>query len=100
MKVIKIIFAAFALFLTVPAIANTIVTDSIAPATNDVRIEQLKQRITEIKATDKSTLSGEEKRVLRNEKKGLSKELKVISGGVYVSVGALILILILLIILL
>jgi len=99
MKKVKYIFVVFVLFLAAPAAAN-VVSDSSVRSETDVRIKQLTQRLTEVKDIDKSTLSAEEKKALRKEKKELKKELKGISGGVYLSVGALILILILLIILL
>lgn len=99
MKTVKYILLAFVLFLAAPAAAN-VVSDSSVVSETDARIKQLTQRLTEVKATDRSVLTGEEKQALRKEKRELKKELKVISGGVYVSVGALILILILLIILL
>lgn len=99
MKTVKYILVAFALFLAAPATAN-VVSDSSVLSETDARVKQLTQRLIEVKATDRSTLTSEEKKALRQEKKELKKELKAISGGVYISVGALILILILLIILL
>lgn len=99
MKKVKYILVAFVLFLAAPAAAN-VVSDSSVRSETDARIKQLTQRLTEVKAIDRFALSAEEKKALRNEKKELKKELKVLSGGVYISVGALILIIILLIILL
>lgn len=99
MKTVKYIFVVFVLFLTAPAFAN-VVSDSSVRVETEVRVKQLTQRLTEVKAIDRSALSAEEKKALRKEKKELKKELKVLSGGVYISVGVLILILILLIILL
>ena len=58
------------------------------------------ERLQEIKVIDKSSLTKSEKKELRKEVVEIKKEMKVISGGVYVSIGALLLILILLIILL
>jgi len=57
-------------------------------------------RLDEIKAMDMSFLKSSDKKVLRKEVRSTKRELKTISGGVYVSAGALIVILIILVILL
>ena len=57
-------------------------------------------RLDEIKALDKSNLTSSEKKKLRKETRSIKSELKALSGGVYISAGALILILILLVVLL
>ena len=59
----------------------------------------LKLRLDEIKAMDKTKLKSTEKKDLRKETRAIERKLKNISGGVYISAGALIVILILLIIL-
>lgn len=59
----------------------------------------LLNRLEEIDAMDKSTLSRVEKKALRKEVREIEKEIKA-SGGVFLSVGALLLVIILLIILL
>lgn len=56
-------------------------------------------RLDEINAMDKSNLSRSEKRTLRKEVRVIEKNLNS-SGGVYLSVGAIIVIILLLIILL
>jgi hypothetical protein len=62
------------------------------------KAEALILRLDEIKAMDASTMKASEKKELRKEVRSIKRELKDISGGVYISAGALILILILLII--
>ena len=62
------------------------------------RAKVLLSRLEEIKALDKSKLTSAEKRQLRAEVKSSKKELNELGGGVYISVGAIILILVLLII--
>lgn len=57
-------------------------------------------RLDEIKAKDMSKLTVTEKKKLRKEVKSIKYELRNIGGGVYLSVGAIILIVILLIVLL
>ncbi len=64
------------------------------------QIEILTLRLEEIKALDKSGMTSSEKRKLRKEVRSIKQELKALSGGVYISVGALLVILILLIVLL
>lgn len=63
------------------------------------KAERLIHRLEEIKAIDKSTLSRTERKALRKEVRSIDTELRGLSGGIYISVGALILILLLLIIL-
>jgi hypothetical protein len=49
---------------------------------------------------DRSELSREDRKALRNELQEMKKEAKVTSGGVYLSVGAIIIIILLLILIL
>jgi Ribonuclease G/E len=60
----------------------------------------LMDRLEEIDSMDKSDLNSAERRELRKEVRDIKKELKELSGGVYISVGAAILIVLLLILLL
>jgi hypothetical protein len=69
-------------------------------AAASVKAETLLKRLDEIKALDQSTLSRSEKQQLRKEVRSIKKELKTNSGGVYLSVGAAIIIVLLLILLL
>lgn len=64
------------------------------------RAEVLTQRLIEIKALDTKQLTKEQKKQLRQETKSIKKELKALSGGVYLSAGAIIIIVLLLILLL
>lgn len=57
-------------------------------------------RLEEIEAMDKSDLNSAEKKELRKEVRDIKKELKELGGGVYISVGAAILIVLLLILIL
>ena len=76
--------------------ASKILTESPESA----KVKSLLDRLDEINAMDKSKLTSSEKKQLKKEVRATKKEIKAIGGGVYVSAGALILILILLIILL
>jgi hypothetical protein len=60
----------------------------------------LKNRINEIKALDKSTLSKAEKKELRTELKSINQQLRSNNNGIYLSVGAIIIVILLLILLL
>ena len=57
-------------------------------------------RLDEIKEMDKSTLTGTERKELRQEVRTIKANLKETSGGVYLSVGAIILLVVLLVLLL
>ena len=61
--------------------------------------QKLINRLEEIKSMDKSSMTRTEKKALRKEVKAIQKSMDS-SGGVYLSVGAVILIIVLLIILL
>lgn len=63
------------------------------------RLAEIEARVDEIKEIDLADLNKDERRALKKELKDMNKEAKQIGGGVYISVGAIILILILLIIL-
>ncbi len=61
--------------------------------------QKLTSRLEEIKAMDKSSMTRTEKKALRKEVKAIQKSMDS-GGGIYLSVGAVILIIVLLIILL
>lgn len=63
-------------------------------------VSKLLNRLDEIKAMDKTTLNRLEKKELRKEVRAIKSELKEKRHGVYISVGAFIIIILLLVILL
>lgn len=76
-------------------------TASVTTATvESAEANVLLARLAEIKAMDKSNLSFSEKRKLRKETRAIKSDLKALSGGVYLSAGAIIIIVLLLILLL
>ena len=103
-KFLRIAPLAILLAIAIPASSAAIVPGTSlttnSAKTEDPRAQQLIQRLEEIKDMNKSTLTGSEKKELRKEVKGIKKEMKAISGGVYLSVGAIIIIILLLILLL
>ncbi len=78
------------------AIATT--TTSTTKANEAAEAKVLLNRLYEIKAMDKSDIGPSEKSELRTEVQTIRTQLAAIGGGVYISAGALIVILILLII--
>jgi hypothetical protein len=76
-------------------------TETTAPSpANNTRLTEIKTRVNEIKAMDKSNLSKSEKKALRKELRDMKQEANGIKGGVYLSVGAIIIIILLLILIL
>jgi len=73
---------------------------SMTPEQKQARIEEIKQRVNEIKTMDKSQLSRLERKELRVELRGLKHESGELGGGIYLSVGAIIIIILLLILIL
>jgi hypothetical protein len=69
--------------------------------TNEVPIEVkvMVDRLNEIKEMDKSSLTRTERKELRKEVRSIKKEIKSSGSGLYISTGAVIIILLLIIIL-
>lgn len=66
-----------------------------------VRMNQMTQRVEEIKSMDRSSLTKQERKELRKELREMNKTAKAMGqGGVYLSVGAIIIIILLLILIL
>ena len=95
---------ALMLTIFVPVQLKAVTKNDVAvnspKAAESAEAETLLNRLEEINTMDKSTLSRPEKRQLRKEVRSINKNLKTINGGVYLSVGAIIVILLLLILLL
>ena len=68
-------------------------------ATDKAKAEVLEYRLREIKDMDKSDMSRAEKKELRKEVKEIKTTMKALSGGVYLSIGAILLIILLILIL-
>lgn len=79
--------------------SSTANTNPVSPA-DAAKANELLLRLNEIKTSDKSELTASEKKDMRKEVRSINSELKAISGGVYISAGVLLIILILLIVLL
>lgn len=71
-----------------------------APVTTESVEAKVMARITEIKAMDKSKLTTTERKQLRKELREMKHEMKALNGGVYLSAGAVIVILLILLLIL
>jgi hypothetical protein len=83
--------------------ASTVVSTSspvTAKTTESSEAKVLELRLSEINSMDKSELKASEKKNLRKEVKSMNHRLRELGGGVYLSAGAIVLIVILLIVLL
>ncbi|MEX2592822.1 MAG: hypothetical protein WD426_08605 [Anditalea sp.] len=68
-------------------------------AEEQARLDEIERRVKEIKAMDFSEMSKDELKNVKVELKELNKEAKQNGGGIYLSVGAIIVILLVLILL-
>jgi len=104
----KIFYSAITFLFAISAItANAssdikVIKEKIAGMTEaqkEERIQQIKQRVEEIKAMDKSQLSKIERKDIRTELKNMNKEVKASGrgGGIYISLGAILVILLILV---
>lgn len=89
---------------TFPNTINTAEKVLATPANNTkempVEVKIKLNRLEEIKAMDKTSLSSIEKKALRKEVRAINSNLKSTGDGIYLSVGAIIIIILLLILLL
>lgn len=96
MKKITLFVLLLASFIGLNANALTIQENKI----NSIQeVNTILHRIHEIQVMDKSHLGTGEKRILKKEVVEMCQRLKVLDPGIYLSVGALIVILLLLLIL-
>jgi len=101
-KVSNYLTALLLVLLLVPAplfAAPTGTAIPVSPTNESAKIDAMVTRLNEIKDMDKSNLSASEKKELRKEVRAIKDSVKS-SGGVYISVGAIIIIILLLILLL
>jgi hypothetical protein len=101
-KQLYFLITLIALGLTSQAVsAKGTKPETVATPQTEVRLQQIESRVQEIKAMDKSHLTGAERKALRNELLGMKKEARAMtSGGVYLSVGAIIIIILVLLLIL
>jgi hypothetical protein len=107
-KMKKIVFCMLATLLSltfIPLQSNAMVPEEssvlVDPKPAEVaEVKALELRLDEINAMDKSKLTSAEKKNLRKEVKSIKSTLREVGGGVYLSVAAIVLIVILLVVLL
>jgi len=97
-KLITVLLLAISTGFITPVFADGIPTGPKENSNREAITQQLTNRLIEIKNMDKSELTSTERKELRKEVKEIRRERK--SNGVYLSVGAIIIIALLLIILL
>lgn len=106
----KLTFCIMALFLSLTFIPTQLKagTETSTLSTTAVKADKavvsaeataLLTRLDEIKAMDMSTLNSSDKQLLRKEVRSIKSQLSEMSGGVYLSVGAILIILLVLILL-
>ncbi len=100
-KIITVLLFAILATTVIPAFAgDPINSPNTEKTSNEARAQQVVNRIIEIRDMDKSNLTSAEKKELRKELKQLRREAKPRSNGVYLSIGAIVIIAVLLILLL
>lgn len=98
LKFFRVLLIAVAFICAAPVLS--VAADGSAPiAHRQEQINRLQNRLEEIREMDVKKLSREDKKALRKEVRTIKKEMKALSGGVYISVGAILLIALLLILL-
>lgn len=98
----KVLLLAALMSMSLPSKSGSLdmPTNTGTEKNDNERARRLISRLEEIRSMDTDQLTKREKKQLRKEVKGIKKELANISGGVYLSVGAIIIIILLLILLL
>lgn len=102
-KIFRVVSFVMISALVLPVVASSEVAVSSKPNSEkavDPKVAVLMQRLNEIKAMDRTEMTSLERKNLRKEVKEIKSEMKAISGGVYLSVGAIIIVILLLILLL
>jgi hypothetical protein len=103
MKKINVIFMlllAFSFFSPATVFAGDKNKEVTQPKMPEAEMKILVDRLEEIKSMDKSLIDRAEKKELRSEVRNINEEIKRNGGGVYLSIGALLLVIVLLILLL
>jgi hypothetical protein len=97
-NLLKVSLLMMFIYAAIPSQSMNVLNPSVASKPmNELQARRSTDRLEEIKAMDKENLSRPQRKELRKEVKNIKRTMD--GGGVYISVGALILIVILLIIL-
>jgi hypothetical protein len=85
--------------IAAPSVSFATETPRSTTETPEQQVARLTNRLEEIRAMDLKNLPKKEKKALRGEVRAIKKEMKALSGGVYISIGAILLIVLLIILL-
>jgi hypothetical protein len=101
----KFIYSLVLVFTLAISTTNVSAADKKEPKTEmtaeqKVQFDKIVNRVEEIRKMDKSNLTRDEKKALRKELREMKDKARAMSGGVYLSVGAIIIIILLLILIL
>lgn len=98
---LRIVMVTAMISLTLPGIAAPEPIATNKPGKDaQTSVHPLLQRLQEIKEMDKSQLTTSERKALRKEVKNMKQEVRTNSNGIYLSVGAIIIVILLLILIL
>ena len=101
----KFIYSLVLMFTFAISTNTVMAADKVEPKTEltpeqRAQFDKLVNRVEEIRKMDKSNLTRVEKKALRKELREMKDKARALSGGVYLSVGAIIIIILLLILIL
>lgn len=82
------------------AVSNSSTVNTTVPTEVPAKVQALFDRLDDIKKIDKSEMTRFEKKALRKEVRAIKAELRTTNNGVYLSIGAIIIIVLVLILLL
>ncbi len=98
---LKLASLAFFLAVTVPVKSVAAVNVTLSDSAVDARMfSSIVNRVAEIESMDKTELSNSDKRALRKELKEMKKNADGLDSRVYISIGAVIIIILLLVLIL
>lgn len=99
-KIFKMFMLIVVLAIASPAVSIASTPTDPAMANREEQLGRMQNRLEEIRSMDIKKMSREEKKALRTEVRTIKKEMAAVSGGVYLSIGAILIIALLLILLL
>ncbi len=99
-KLLILLVFTFSFFSIASVQAKEDKKSEIKPTMTEAEIQVLVDRLEVIKTMDKSNMERSEKKELRSEVREIKEDIQKNGGGVYLSIGALLLVIILLILLL
>lgn len=100
-RLLRTLIVAVLISITVPATSGPAPIVTNYPGKDvPAAVQPLLNRLQEIKDIDKSSLTRSEKKELRKEIKAINSEVRANKNGIYLSIGAAIIVILLLILLL